>query len=82
MFGKLLAPKGVRVNTFYPGFIDTDMTHGATVSDGFAKMKLPAIPLGRFGNVDDCAYGVLYLASDASSFMTGQHLVVDGGELC
>ena len=79
---KLLAPKGVRVNTFYPGFIDTDMTHGATVSDGFAKMKLPAIPLGRFGNVDDCAYGVLYLASDASSFMTGQHLVVDGGELC
>ena len=75
-------PKGERVNPFYPGFLDTDQTHGATVSDGFAKMKLPAIPLGRFGNVDDCAYGVLYLASDASSFMTGQHLVVDGGELC
>ena len=78
---KMLAPHGVRFNTFYPGFIDTDMTHAATEYEPFATQKLTTIPLGRFGTVDDCAYGVLYLASDASSFMTGQHLVVDGGEL-
>ena len=80
--GKMLAPHGVRFNTFYPGFIDTDMTHGATEYEPFVKSKMPLIPMGRFGNVDDCAYGVLYLASDASGFMTGQHLVVDGGETC
>ena len=78
---KMLAPHGVRFNTFYPGFIDTDMTHAATEYEPFVKSKLPAIPLGRFGTTEDCANGVLYLASDASSFMTGQHLVVDGGEL-
>ena len=78
---KLLAPHGVRVNTLYPGFIDTDMTHAATEFEPFVKSKLQAIPMGRFGTVDDCAYGVLYLASDASSFMCGQHLVIDGGEL-
>ncbi len=83
--GKLLAPEGVRVNTLYPGFIETDMTHPAGTDDIFQKMApgiLSKIPLGRTGKVSDCANAVLYLASDASSFMTGQHLVVDGGELC
>ncbi len=83
--GKLLAPEGVRVNTLYPGFIETDMTHPAGTDEIFQKMApgiLSKIPLGRTGKVSDCANAVLYLASDASSFMTGQHLVVDGGELC
>ena len=79
--GKMLAPHGVRFNTLYPGFIDTDMTHAATEFEPFVKSKLQSIPMRRFGSVDDCAYGVLYLASDASAFMTGQHLVIDGGEL-
>lgn len=80
--GALLAPHGVRVNTFYPGLIDTDMTHQATLYEPFVESKMPKIPLGRFGTVDDCANAVLFLASDASSFMVGQHLVVDGGEAC
>lgn len=80
--GALLAPEGVRVNTFYPGLIDTDMTHDATLYEPYVKMKMPKIPLGRFGTVDDCANAVLFLASDASSFMVGQHLLVDGGEAC
>ena len=82
---KLMAPEGVRVNTLYPGFIETDMTHPEGSDDIFQKIApgiLAKIPLGRTGKVDDCANAVLYLASDASSFMTGQHLVVDGGELC
>lgn len=80
-WGKLLGPKGVRVNTLYPGFIDTDMTHGATKMESYINATIAKIPVGRYGNVDDCANAVLYLASDASSFMNGQHLVVDGGEL-
>lgn len=80
--GPLLAPHGVRVNTFYPGLIDTDMTHQATLYEAYAKPKLAKIPIGRFGTVDDCANAVLFLASDASSFMVGQHLLVDGGEAC
>lgn len=82
---KLLAPEGVRMNTLYPGFIETDMTHPEGSDDIFQKIApgiLAKIPLGRTGKVSDCANAVLYLASDASSFMTGQHLVVDGGELC
>jgi NAD(P)-dependent dehydrogenase (short-subunit alcohol dehydrogenase family) len=81
-FGKMLAPMGVRVNSFYPGLIDTDMTHPAVTHEQYGPMMLKGIPLGRFGTVDDCAYAVLYLASDASGFMTGQHLIVDGGALC
>ena len=80
-WGKLLGPKGVRVNTLYPGFIDTDMTHGATKMEAYINSVIGKIPLGRYGTVDDCANAVLFLASDASSFMNGQHLVIDGGEL-
>lgn len=80
-WGKLLGAKGIRVNTLYPGFIDTDMTHGATKMESYINSVIGKIPLGRYGNVDDCANAVLYLASDASSFMNGQHLVIDGGEL-
>lgn len=80
-FGKMLAPMNVRVNTIYPGMIDTDMTHMALVHEQYGPMMKKAIPLGRFGEVEDMAYGILFLASDASSFMTGQHLVMDGGAL-
>lgn len=83
-FGKKFQELGmpVRVNTFYPGIIDTDMTHRAVVNETYGPMMLKDVPMKRFGTVDDCAYAVLYLASDASSFMTGQHLIVDGGTLC
>ena len=81
-FGKKFAPLGVRVNTFYPGLIETDMTQRACDNEQVAAMMLKDIPLGRFGSVSDCAHGVLFLASDASGWMTGQHLVVDGGTLC
>lgn len=81
---KLLASQKIRVNTLYPGFIETDMTHPEGKDELFEKFKagnVAKIPLGRLGQADDCANAVLYLASDASSFMTGQHLIVDGGEL-
>lgn len=80
-FGKKFASLGVRVNAIYPGMIDTDMTHGAVSHEQYGPKMLEPIPLGRFGEPIDMAYGILFLASDASSFMTGQHLIMDGGEL-
>lgn len=81
-FGKAFAPLGVRVNGLYPGLVATDMTQRAVDNEQVSKMMLANIPLGRFGTVDDMANGVLFLASDASAWMTGQHLVIDGGQLC
>lgn len=81
-FAKMLAPMGVRINTFYSGFIDTDMASAAVQYEPFIKPELEKAPLGRVGQVEDCARGILFLASDASEWMTGQHLVVDGGRLC
>ena len=80
-FGKNLGEKGVRVNALYPGFIDTDMTHRATEVEQILNAQLAKTPIKRLGTVGDCANAILYLTSDASSWVTGQHLVVDGGEL-
>ena len=80
--GSALAPYKVRVNTIYPGLIDTDMTHDMMAYPQLVEQFKAKIPLGRFGEPEDIAYGILFLASDAASFMTGQHLVMDGGQLC
>ncbi|HEY2165552.1 MAG TPA: SDR family NAD(P)-dependent oxidoreductase [Jatrophihabitantaceae bacterium] len=69
---------GVRCNGVAPGIIVTPGLR-ETVSEEFAQQLLAAQLIGRFGDPDDIAAAVLYLASDASSFMTGQTLVVDGG---
>lgn len=73
-----LASKQVRVNALAPGVIDTDMFRAN--SPEMQKMMMGAQPMGRIGRPDELVPAVLYLASDASSFMTGQCLVVDGGQ--
>ena len=81
---KKLAPMKVRVNAVIPGLIDTDMTHPEGMDELFEKYVAPAaakIPLGRLGSIDDIANGVLYLASDASEWVTGHSVLIDGGEL-
>jgi 3-oxoacyl-[acyl-carrier protein] reductase len=74
---KELASRGIRVNAVAPGFIRTKMTD-QLAEDIRAKM-LEAIPLARFGEPEDVAKVVLFLAGDASSYMTGQVLSVCGG---
>jgi gluconate 5-dehydrogenase len=73
------APRKVRVNTLAPGWVDTDLTHGLLGHDVHGKRLLDRTPLGRFATPLDLAGGVVFLASDASAFMTGQSLVIDGG---
>ncbi|MFN0026292.1 MAG: SDR family NAD(P)-dependent oxidoreductase [Acidimicrobiales bacterium] len=78
---KELGKDGIRVNSVHPGFIQTDMVANApamTNPDKRAKAERN-IPIGRLGEADDIAQMVLFLASDASSYCTGQEFTVDGG---
>ena len=73
------AKRKVRVNTLAPGWVDTDLTHGLLEHEVLGARLLERTPLGRFATPLDMAGGVVFLASDASTFMTGQSLVIDGG---
>ncbi len=73
------AERGVRVNSLAPGWVDTDLTHQLLGHDVHGQRMLAGTPMGRFGTPNDMAGGVVFLASDASAFMTGQSLVIDGG---
>ena len=71
--------EGIRCNSVHPGFIETPMTETLMAQPGFREQVAAMTPMKRIGIVDDVAYGVLFLASDESSFMTGSELVIDGG---
>jgi cyclopentanol dehydrogenase len=71
------APARIRVNSVHPGLISTPMVAGASEE---ALAALTALhPLKRAGTADEVAYGVLFLASDEASFVTGAELAIDGG---
>lgn len=74
---KELASRNINVNAIAPGFIETDMT--ARLADDVRSKMLTLIPLNRFGKANDVANLALFLASDASSYITGQVIQVDGG---
>ena len=69
----------IRANSVHPGPIVTPMTAGRRADPATQARMLSRIPLGRYGEAMEVAYGVLYLASDESSFVTGSELVIDGG---
>jgi len=74
------AKENIRVNSVHPGYAHTPLTDaGYSHEVGRAEWCLERIPIGRLGNAYDIAYGILYLASDESSFVTGAELVIDGG---
>ena len=74
-----LAAHGIRVNTIGPTFIETPMTRPFLADPAFKERVLSKIKLGRLGTVEDLMGALVFLASDASSLMTGSALVVDGG---
>lgn len=74
-----LAPHRIRVNTLCPTFIETPMTEPFFRDASFRRSVLEKIKLGRLGRVEDLTGAVVFLASDASSLMTGSSLVIDGG---
>ena len=72
-----LASRNIRVNAVSPGFIDTDMT--SNIAGEMRTRLLESIPLARLGTADEVAQSVLFLASDAASYTTGEVLKVNGG---
>jgi NAD(P)-dependent dehydrogenase (short-subunit alcohol dehydrogenase family) len=75
-----LARHGIRVNGVAPGVVDTPIAELVVHNPELAPEYLKTIPLGRFGQPEDIANVVLFLASDAASYVTGQSIVVDGGQ--
>jgi 3-oxoacyl-[acyl-carrier protein] reductase len=73
-----LGSRNIRCNAIAPGFIETDMTHYLQDGDASAQF-LQKIPLGRFGKAEEIANTTLFLASDLSSYITGQVLSACGG---
>ena len=74
-----LGPRGVRVNALAPGYIHTDMTAASFADPERHAQRARHTCLGRWGEVDDLVGAAIFLASDASRYMTGQDLVIDGG---
>ena len=74
-----MASIGIRSNSVNPGFVATNILSAGTISEEDLKKNVAAYPLGRFGKPEDIAYAIIYLLSDASSWVTGHTLVIDGG---
>jgi NAD(P)-dependent dehydrogenase (short-subunit alcohol dehydrogenase family) len=72
-------PYGIRVNCIAPGLIRTDFARALWEDEGNLSKALTGTPLGRIGEPDDIAGAAAFLASDASRYITGQTLIVDGG---
>ena len=73
------AKDGIRCNSIHPGPIKTEMTKRGWEDPDRLALTEQRTPLGRYAEPDEIAYGVLFLASDESSFMTGSEMVIDGG---
>lgn len=76
---KELAPKNIRVNSVNPGMVNTPLIGGGSISEEQYKADMERYPLKRYGEPEDIAFGIIYLLSDASSWVTGHSLVIDGG---
>ncbi|MCX8213985.1 MAG: glucose 1-dehydrogenase [SAR202 cluster bacterium] len=73
------AKEGIRVNSVHPGFVTTPMTAPFFSDPELMNPRLATVPMGRLGLADEIASGILFLASDEASFVTGAELVIDGG---
>ena len=75
------SPMGIRVNAIGPGYFRTELTEAFYQDDDWQQRMLGKIPMGRFGKLDDLVGVSIFLAGDASAYLTGQIIYVDGGYL-
>ena len=73
------APSGIRINSVFPGFVETPMTRELHGRPGVREKRTRRTLLGRLATPRDIAWGILFLACDESAYMTGAELVIDGG---
>jgi NAD(P)-dependent dehydrogenase (short-subunit alcohol dehydrogenase family) len=74
-----LATKKIRVNSIFPGMIDTPLIHQDDITEEQLSQELKKYPLRRYGEPEEIAYGAIYLLSEASKWVTGTNLIIDGG---
>ena len=74
-----LGTKGIRCNAILPGMVETKLINGGTYTDEDKQTDLSYYPLGRYGRPEDIARAMVFLLSDASAWMTGVELIIDGG---
>lgn len=74
-----LAGKGVRCNSVHPGRVNTPLIQNRLLSEEDVKKDLDMYPLKRYGEPEEIAYAIIYFLSDASKWVTGSNLVIDGG---
>lgn len=74
-----LAAKGIRCNAVLPGMVETKLIHDGAISEEDLKKDLLNYPLGRYGKPEEIAWAIIYLLSDASAWVTGHELIIDGG---
>ena len=74
-----LAPRNIRVNSIIPGMVDTGILNGSAISNEDLIEDCKNYPLGRYGKPEDIAFATIYLLSDASNWVTGSNLLIDGG---
>ncbi len=74
-----LADKGIRANTVHPGMVETNLIHSGAVAQEDLEKDMLRYPLKRYGRPQEIAHMMIYLLSDASSWVTGQSFVIDGG---
>ena len=74
-----LGVKGIRSNAVLPGMVETKLINSGTYTNEDKQKDLNLYPLGRYGRPSDIAHGIIYLLSDASAWVTGTELVIDGG---
>lgn len=78
-FAKEQAPKGIRANTIHPGMVWTPLITEGDRSQEALEADMQRYPLGRYGKPEEIAYAAIYLLSDASAWITGHSLIIDGG---